>query len=84
MPHRDLGFGPVDEDLLQASVEFSSFDHMKDMERQGSVGRRLLSPGDVQDPESFKVRRGVVGGHADYLDDDDLGFIERAAAGLRL
>jgi hypothetical protein len=30
-----------------------------------------LRAGDVRDPESFKVRRGKVGGYAEYLSVED-------------
>ena len=40
--------------------------------------------GDPGDPESFKVRRGVVGGFVDYLSDEDQRLIETANARLRL
>ena len=31
----------------------------------------FLHPGDVRDPESFKVRRGKVGGYREYLSLED-------------
>ena len=74
--------GPVREDLLRESIEFASFDRMKKMEKQGEVNKVMLQPGDPQDPESFKVRRGVVGGYRDYLDDEDVRRIDEAAARL--
>jgi hypothetical protein len=30
-----------------------------------------MGPGDVRDPESFKVRRGKVGGYREYLSIED-------------
>ncbi len=78
-----LDFGPVREDLLQQSLEFASFDSMRAMERENRFDHVILRPGDPADPESFKVRRGVVGGYRDYLDPEDVGLVERAAARLR-
>jgi hypothetical protein len=79
-----LAFGPVNEELLQQSLEFASFDNMRAMERANRFDHVILRPGDPADPESFKVRRGVVGGFRDYLDPDDAAFVARAAARLRL
>ncbi|MBW2275805.1 MAG: sulfotransferase domain-containing protein [Deltaproteobacteria bacterium] len=76
--------GPVRDDWLRESIEFSSFDKMKKMEKQGHVNRVMLQPGDPGDPESFKVRRGVIGGFRDYLDAEDIRRIDQATARLRL
>jgi hypothetical protein len=38
--------------------------------------------GDPRDPESFKVRRGKIGGFADYLSQDDQEYAAAALARL--
>ncbi|MCH6568301.1 MAG: hypothetical protein IH801_08085 [Nitrospinae bacterium] len=35
-----------------------------------------LAPADPQDPESFKVRRGEIGGHKRYLSAADVEYVE--------
>jgi hypothetical protein len=79
-----LGCGPVDEELLEISLDFADFDNMKAMEADNRFDRKMLQPGDSSDPESFKVRRGVVGGYVDYLSDDDARLIVTASARLKL
>ena len=79
-----LGCGPIDEELLEISLEFADFDNMKAMEADNRFDRKMLRPGDPSDPESFKVRRGVVGGFVDYMSDADARLIETASARLRL
>lgn len=79
-----LGCGPVDEELLEISLDFADFDNMRAMEADNRFDRKMLQPGDPSDPESFKVRRGVVGGFVDYLSDDDARRIETATARLKL
>lgn len=79
-----LGFETIDEELLAQSIEFGAFDNMKAMERENRFDRKLLRPGDPGDPESFKVRRGQVGGFVDYLSDEDSRYIENASARLRV
>jgi hypothetical protein len=73
-----LGFGKIDESVFVSSLEFSSFDKMREMEAGGKFDTRKLTPGDVTDPESFKVRRGKVGGYTDYLDPQDLAYLDNA------
>jgi hypothetical protein len=79
-----LGIETLDEDLLARSIEFGTFDSMKAMELENRFDRKLLQPGDPGDPESFKVRRGQVGGFVDYLSEEDSRFIEKASAQLHL
>jgi hypothetical protein len=79
-----LGFERIDAELVDQSIEFASFDSMKSMESEDRFDRKMLQPGDPSDPESFKVRRGKVGGFVDYLSPDDTRFIEQAAGRIRL
>ena len=76
-----LGFG-VDEEKLVQSVEFASFDNMKKMETQREFASGMLRPADVNDHESFKVRRGVVGGYQSYLDSGDIEYLDQQIRGL--
>ena len=41
---------------------------------------RRLQPTDAADEESYKVRRGKVGGYVDYLDQQDIAFCRHAVA----
>jgi len=57
-----------------------SFAHMRQLEATGgfeaSYGNALTPP-DLADPESYKVRRGILGGYVDYLSRDDQDFCNR-------
>ena len=44
---------------------------MKEMERNTVFKKRILQPGDPADGESYKVRKGKVGGHREYLNGKD-------------
>ena len=73
-----LGAGKVDESAFKQSLAFSSFDNMKAMEVAGEFETGILLPGDLEDPDSFKVRRGLVGGYRKYLAPEDLDYIDQA------
>ena len=75
-----LGFHGIDESILARSVEFASFDNMKAMETTGQLDTGILSPGDPGDPESFKVRRGLVGGYREYLSSEDVHYLDQAVS----
>ncbi len=77
-----LAPGAVDETAFGRALEFSSFDSMKAMEAAGKFDSRILAPADRSDPESFKVRRGQVGGYGEYFSESDLEYIEDELARL--
>ncbi len=66
-----LGETAPDMSIFQAALDFSQFENMKKMEAAGAFDSKILRPGDVRDPESFKVRRGKVGGYREYLSVED-------------
>jgi len=63
---------------IEEAVAFASYDNMKGMEQKrvfSGHGQRLV-PGNRENPDSFKVRRGKVGGYRDYFDDAQLAAID--------
>jgi len=66
-----LGEAAPDAPIFQEALEFSRFDNMQKLEAAGAFDSNILHPGDVRDPESFKVRRGKVGGYREYLSLED-------------
>ena len=70
-----LGATGIDDALLDAAVEFSRFENMRRMEEKGTFdANSRLRPGDAGDRESFKTRKGAVGGYAEYLGGEDLAY----------
>ena len=79
---RFLGQDPTDSELADA-VAFASFENMKRMEAQrafASSGNRL-SPANKDDPRTYKVRRGKVGGYRDYFTEGQVAEIESYVRG---
>lgn len=59
-----LDLRPVD---VAYGVEAAAFDTMRRMEHDGVLDTAALRPGDKSDPDSYKTRRGKVGGYVDYM-----------------
>lgn len=76
-----LGDEP-DGGVFAHALEFARFGNMKKMETAGAFASKILQPTDVADPESFKVRRGKVGGFTDYLLGEDLSYATEALTRL--
>ena len=65
---------------IRREVEHASFDRMQQQEKQGVFARRYdkaLTPGDPDNQDSFKVRRGKIGGFTDYFSEQDLDFADQ-------
>jgi hypothetical protein len=77
-----LGESAPDATIFQEALEFSRFENMQKLEAAGAFDSNILHPGDVRDPESFKVRRGKVGGYREYLSVDDQQYAASALAEL--
>jgi hypothetical protein len=77
-----LGEREPDTTIFDEALEFSQFENMQKLEAAGAFDSNILHPGDVRDPESFKVRRGKVGGYREYLSTDDQAYAATALAEL--
>src|SRR5437867_8668652 len=77
-----LGESAPDMTMFQEALAFSGFENMQKLEAAGAFDSKILRPGDVRDPESFKVRRGKVGGYREYLSLEDQKYAADALAEL--
>jgi len=71
-----LDFPDLGSATLADAVGFGDFDNMKALEQKDTYDSNRLKPPSDGDPEGFKVRRGKVGGYTDYLNADDLAYID--------
>lgn len=72
-----LGVRDVAAETVQEAARFASFENMRKMESSGTAESNRLRPRDPNDPESFKTRRGKVGGFVDYLTPEEIEDVER-------
>jgi len=70
----------VSDEEIRKAIALADFDRMKAMEASGSFGLDILRPGNEGDTNSFKVRRGKVGGYADYLTEEQKAHVDRIVA----
>ncbi len=79
---RAIGEKEIDEAVFGPAIDFSDFRNMQKLEAAGEFGSKILQPRDREDPESFKVRQGKVGGFRDYLSGEDRRYAEEICAAL--
>ena len=61
-------------------AQFASVENMRKMEQENAgrlTASARLKPADANDPSSFKVRRGKVGGWRDYVTEDEAEALDR-------
>ena len=74
---------PFTKEEIEEAVEFAAFENLKQLERSNFFNNSRLAPRDPDDPDSFKVRRGKVGGYTDYFDEKQtLEMEERVRSSL--
>ena len=62
--------------VLKTAIDYCSFDRLRQLEAQKKFNSGILSPKNLNDPESFKTRKGLVGNYHQYLSDADIAFID--------
>jgi hypothetical protein len=70
---RAVGRAPA-RAALESAVEFSRFENMRKLEAKG-FARPDIDRRDPGDAESFKARKGKVGGYREYLSPEDVDYM---------
>ena len=70
------GIWPLDEEIIDNAIQWCSFDNMKKMEAEDYFQSPMLNVENVNDNEAYKTRKGVIGGYKEYLNDNDIRFVE--------
>ena len=71
------GIADVSEELLSDVLHFGSFENMRRMEQTQATPLGAMKRSSSDHPESFKARKGIVGGYKDYLRAETIVAIDR-------
>jgi hypothetical protein len=78
-----IGINHIAHNIIEEAIEFSTFDNMRNMEAQNYFTSKAMRFSNKYDNESFKTRRGIVGGFRDYLSPEDVLLLnKRLATGM--
>ncbi|HDY82945.1 MAG TPA: hypothetical protein ENH48_08330 [Halieaceae bacterium] len=64
------------EDEVRAAVEWGSFDNLQKLETSGTFSQGGMKLVNANDPSTFKVRRGKVGGYRDDFEPEQVAELE--------
>ncbi len=64
---------PVNMEGLEQAIELSSFNKMRDSEESHGVADLKKA---ISDSEGVRVRKGIVGGYKDYMNESDIRYIK--------
>jgi hypothetical protein len=71
-----LGIHGVPDAILDKAIEFSSFDNLRKIELTDAFHHERMRPRDQTNPDSFKVRRGKIGGYKDYFSTAEVEYLD--------
>jgi len=74
-----IGFDEIDNELLKYVAEFAAFDNMREMEEKEEFDSeaKRLSPIDKNDEQSYKTRKGKVGGFKEECSEKDIKYMDK-------
>jgi hypothetical protein len=80
-----VGVAGVPAAVITDAVAYGSFDHMRELEETAAFASEKLRPGRSGDFDTYKTRRGKVGGYRDELTGDQIarldGLLAASSAG---
>jgi hypothetical protein len=77
-----IGLSRITDAEVKEAVEYASFRNMQKIEAGEEVKSFKLKAGDVNDPNSYKVRRGKVGGFRDELTPEQVARLDAKMAAV--
>jgi hypothetical protein len=64
------------EEEIRAAVEWGSFDNLQKLETSGTFNQGGMKLVNANDPSTFKVRRGKVGGYREDFNAEQVAELE--------
>ena len=72
-----IGLAGVEDAIIAEAVEFASFENMRKMEAENRFQSGILNPGDAFDQDTYKTRKGVIGGYKEHLSEEEIAFLNQ-------
>lgn len=63
------------EALIAKAIEEAKFEKMRKLEKSGKLRSPRLTPIDPKDEESFKTRKGKIGGYREQMTEDQIAYV---------
>ncbi|OQY44984.1 MAG: hypothetical protein B6242_11555 [Anaerolineaceae bacterium 4572_78] len=70
-----VGIENILDNTVEQALEYAQFDNMRKMSMSTLSDNKRLKPITSDDPESFKVRKGKIGGFTEYLSSSDIAYL---------
>jgi hypothetical protein len=67
---------PFSDAEIEEAVSYGSFENLRKLEMEGHFRHGGLNLRNASDPETYKVRRGKVGGYRDYFEPEQVAELE--------
>jgi hypothetical protein len=75
-----LGIRDVPDETLSRAIEFGSFENLRKIELADAFDHERMRARDRSNPESYKVRRGKIGGYRDYFGAEEIAYLDSRIA----
>jgi len=72
-----LKLSDISEETINQAVKYASFENMRKLEKFGYFQTGILSPSNPDDKDSYKTRKGKIGGYLDYLSDEEIAELNK-------
>lgn len=73
-----LGLQTINDEVINEAVKHASFENMHKMEKEDTFNSFRLRPTNKKDEESYKTRKGKVGGYVDYLNKEEIKYLNQS------
>jgi hypothetical protein len=70
-----LGVPGIEESFVRRVVEYGSFANMRELERTDALRLPTLGPSRRPGADAFKVRKGIVGGYVEHMNEKTISHI---------
>lgn len=67
----------IPDDVIHEAVQYASFENMRQLEIEDRFSSKSLRAVNERDYESYKTRKGIVGGFRTYLKENEVAYLDK-------